>query len=760
MEWKKMWFVPTLGLAVFFYLAIPSWAQVEIGDVVVSGSGEIGGLPRALSGKKAKFEEYRDVPETVVVPELQFKLERKKEDYYLHFDATDVGQDDQNYRLRYGKYGLLDMEFEWDQAPHFFSSNTARTPYARNSGTQTLLSKPASTAGTDVRDWINASANTRNLNLYKGLAKFKVRYTPTPGWAFTGRYISQNDSGKRAFGSIFGTSPGQFNITELIEPIDYQTHNIELGGEYAGKGWSVDLRYNGSLFHNNTSTLTWDNPINPGIGSACTEEAAYSNTAGTGPCQGRTDLYPSNQAHTFTLSGTTTLPLKSHFMGTVSYGWRTQDDSFLPFTTNDALLASLANPPTISDGDLDGDVRPLMINATLVNRYFEDLGFKAYYRLYDLDNKSKRVFLEQGYIDGDSGTNTLELLSFPYEYSKQNIGLNAKYKITRSLNTKFEYVWEKLHRARREVLDSIEHTFGPTFDFTPTPWLLFRSSYRRSLRDAHDYDIGRKTAIILNRTADEIREEDLAALRKYEEAARNRDTVGLFTQITPLDNLVLHSAFDFNKDSYTRSQVGLKDNVSYVPSVGFNYAPSDWISFFGDYNYDRSDWKMKSMNRSAELGATGCPNRDQQTPQNCPSSLWNSRGNDRVHTAGVGSDIVIIKDLLNFHVGYNFSYGSSKVRASGNSTPGNNPAVNFPEVTTRWQELFTRFEFLFHKNVSLRFGYYFNRFDSDDFGLDIMNVFMGDVDTSGGVQRSIFLGDNIKKDYTAHVGFLGLRFTF
>ena len=85
---------------------------------------------------------------------------------------------------------------------------------------------------------MNAEAQSVDLKLYNGLAKFSVRYTPTPGWTFSGSYGSQNTAGKRAFGLYFGPSPGSFNITELAEPIDYQTHNIELGGEYAGAGWS------------------------------------------------------------------------------------------------------------------------------------------------------------------------------------------------------------------------------------------------------------------------------------------------------------------------------------------------------------------------------------------------------------------------------------------------------------------------------------------------------------------------------------------
>jgi hypothetical protein len=133
--------------------------QWDVGNYTLTGEAEVGGLPRSLSGHKTKFEEYRDVPETVVVPELKLNIESKKNDYYLNFDAVNVGRDDQNYRLRVGRYGLLDVEFEWDQIPHLFNTDTAATPFRSKDGTFTLSSKP-STAGNcpsdgTVAGWVN-----------------------------------------------------------------------------------------------------------------------------------------------------------------------------------------------------------------------------------------------------------------------------------------------------------------------------------------------------------------------------------------------------------------------------------------------------------------------------------------------------------------------------------------------------------------------------------------------------------------------------
>lgn len=762
-------FISSLALLFFFFLASNVWAQIDVGNFSISGEAEVGGLPRHTreNSKDAKFQEYRDIPESVIVPQLQLMIGGRKEDFYLNFDSSKVGLHDQNYLLRFGRYGLLDVEFEWDQIPHLFSRNTARTPYAMHDGIYTLSTKPAagSPGGTQFQTWVNSDANAVDLKLFNGIGRFKLRYTPTPGWTFTGSYWSNNNSGKRAFGAYIGSSPGNFNITELVEPIDYQTHNIELGGEYAGDGWSLGLKYNASLFHNNVSTLVWDTPFNrSGVGSACTDSARYSSSPASatspgiddgtglnrGPCRGRIDLYPSNQAHTLTLTGTKSLLFKTFFMGTASYGVRIQNDAFLPYTINSAITQ-----PVLTRESLDGDVRPTMVNLTLVNRYVDRLDLKAHYRYYDLDNRSKKVFFPDGLVINDQAGNTVVptcnptcpeagLRSFPYAYSKQNIGLDAGYDFTRWLTGKLGYGWERMHRERREVLNADEHSLGPTFDIKPNYWVLLRASYKRFWRNAHNYDPGREVVIETTETPEDIR--GLNIRRKFEEAARDRDKSSLFTQVAPWDRLTLYAGFEFMNDRFPRTELGLKDDINYSPSIGLIYMPLDWVKLFTDYNWERFDWHMKAVRGNATT-----------SPQTNPNNVWHSRGKDEINTVSIGSDMDLIQKILGLRLQYGFSVGRSKVFASGDTTP----ATNYPIIWNKWHEVLARLEYRVHKNVGLRFGYYFNAANEKDVGVDIMKPWMGDVDTaSGGVQRSIFLGDRIKGPFTAHVGFMALRLSF
>jgi len=78
--------------------------------------------------------------------------------------------------------------------------------------------------------------------------------------------------------------------------------------------------------------------------------------------------------------------------------------------------------------------------------------------------------------------------------------------------------------------------------------------------------------------------------------------------------------------------------------------------------------------------------------------------------------------------------------------------------------LLLRFQYELTRNIALKVGYYFNHATEKDFGVDIMKPWMGDVDVvptpNANVQRSIFLGDQIKGPFNGNVGFLAVRFKF
>ena len=708
------------ALFLFFAFVPSTWAQIDLGNFTLSGSAEVDGLPRSFSGDKTRFQLYRDIPESLVVPQLELFLGSKKEDFFFKFDATHVGRSDQNYGLRFGRYGLFSVELEWDQIPHALNIDNARTPYRMNGGVYTLPTRPTAA---DIADntttpanlfnaWINANARSVDLDLLNKLGKVSVRYTPNPGWSFTGNYWSQKTDGNRALAFPFGSGSSS-NVAELAEPIDYQTHNIELGAEYAAKNWSLGLKYNGSIFRNNISTLIFDNPAAAGPG--CVDAAVIDYSIGAGPCRGRADLYPSNQAHTFTMISTASLPLRTKFLGTVSYGWRFQDDSFLPFTINSAIAR-----PALSRNSLEGDIRPTTVNLTLVNNFVDRLNLKAYYRLYDLDNQTSAVSNNGTVLNDQGGVGADWIRAVPYQYSRNSAGFQAGYSFARWLTGKFDLNWNRTHRDIPQVPGNIESLtaneikIGPTVDVKPFDWWLLRGSYHYAWRTDPGYNATREMFFLTE---------------------RNRSKLSLFSELSRWETLSFNFGFDYIRDSFPEDRFGVESAQNYSPSVGFTYTPVEWLKFFADYNFDVYRWRQQY---DAEIS---------------------SRGRDKINTLSIGSDVEIIKNLLGFRIQYGFSQATSKINNKDITNPGVDDP-NWPANSNTWHELLARFEYQFHKNLAFQVGYYFNKFQSKDFGVDIMKLWMGDLDTNSGQLRSIYLGDRFKGDYTAHVAVLGLKLRF
>ena len=257
-------------VALVLSMLSPALAQVDLGQYTAQGSVEAGAIPQPVPyDDVAEYQEYRDLAQQFIAPKLQLILGDKAENYYVQFDAVNVGQKNQMYSLRFGEYGLLDVQVKFFEIPHFFSDGVASTPYDENGGSFTLSSKPTGT-GAALHSWLEANGKPFDMSLLEGVADINVRYTPTPSLSFSANLDYQNPTGQQPFGGsfMFGTSPGTYKVNELWVPTQYYTYNFGTGTEYAKNGWMVGFQYQVSFFVDDYTTLTWDNPLNTsGVGS-------------------------------------------------------------------------------------------------------------------------------------------------------------------------------------------------------------------------------------------------------------------------------------------------------------------------------------------------------------------------------------------------------------------------------------------------------------------------------------------------------------
>jgi len=224
---------------------------------------------------------------------------------------------------------------------------------------------------------------------------------------------------------LFNSSPSASATAgagvELPEPIDYWTNNLKVGSEYSHKNWGIQVGYRGSYFENNISTLTFDNPFR------------FNQETTTTPLTGKADLYPDNKAHNIDFAGAFSLGKHVRVIGAISPGWQSQNDQFLPYTSNGATLGcgtttgACNSTSTLPAQSLDGKRQTLAVNTTLVAKPFKKVELKAVYRQYDFNNNTPIRSFQV--VMGDSAAVGAGGEYVPWGFNKKNIELSGGYLI-------------------------------------------------------------------------------------------------------------------------------------------------------------------------------------------------------------------------------------------------------------------------------------------------------------------------------------------
>ncbi len=736
------------SMVLVLLMLTPVSAQVDVGPIAAEGTVEAGGITEPVPyNDVARYQEYRDLAQQLIVPQLRLLLGDKEGDYYARFDAVNASQKNQMYTLRFGEYGKLDVQAQWLEIPHFFSDQVASTPYHESGGDFTLSSKPASTAA--LPSWLQSTAKPFDMSLLEGIANVNVRYTPTPSWTFNANLNFQNPTGEQPFGGsfLFGANPGSYKVDELWVPTQYYTYNFGAGVEYAKNGWLLGFQYQGSFFQDAYDTLTWDNPLNlSGVGSACTDSTIFTSTSTTGPCRGQAAMYPDNQAHNFIVTGVGQLPFNTHVMGSVEYGFWLQNAPFIPLTINSKLQQSLSSVGAPSS--LGGDVRPFFANLTIDSNPIEPLELKATYSYFDYDNQTPSItFTKVQSLNDVSSPYTAS--AYPFAFSEQDISFEPTYRVTETLAAQFTARISTYHNQGLEVLQQDQTSYGPVLDWTPYPWLTFRADYQHAHRSSPGYNNNRDDLVqVLGATPGEIAE--LQELRRFDEATLDANQTSLYVSVQPIEKLTLFTSFDYDDYNYPASDFGLQHTSSYSPSVGVSWDPLPGVHLFSNYSWQAYDWNLQSLDESTLPAPTPPPGK---TP------VWTATGRNQANNIDFGMDIAIPKNRIlvrpsHLKLQYTYTVGNSLSHQTGD-TAASSPAMNYPDIGSQFHELMVQYEYELWKNFAINIGYYYSDFGEHNFMVDTVANFNPTAS-----RNSTFLGNSVIGPYNANVGFITLKYTF
>jgi hypothetical protein len=312
-----------------------------------SGWAEIGYLGTAGDTGAASFREYGDLSAGPIINSAGFLAENRDSAFYLSANVGSVGRSDQTYQLTLGKYGVFSGTLFFDSIPHVFSTN-AKVLW-EGAGTGHLTLPPGLTPGASTPNQVQsalAALFPGEVSLTREKAGMALTYTPHELSEVFFRFGYENREGTRPLGATFGY-PFQHGATELVEPIEYRTFDINAGARLKGETLQANLTYAGSFFRNDIPALVWDNP------------GLWNLPAGPYiPPQGQMALPPDNDYHT----------AKGDLAWAFTRGRFAASASYASMKQNSALL-----PPTIGSGVISGVTGPIdLVNWNTIGALSQD----------------------------------------------------------------------------------------------------------------------------------------------------------------------------------------------------------------------------------------------------------------------------------------------------------------------------------------------------------------------------------------------------
>lgn len=579
---------------------------------------------------------------------------RGEDTHYWNIEAINLGLDSRSLSVEGGVQGRYKLTFSYDELPHFISDSTVTPFLGAGTDTLTLPGTWVRASTTDTMTDLSNSLHAENLDTKRKRLGVGAALISDGDWQYSVNYRHETREGTKAIaGSFF------FSSAQLVMPVDYVTQQMDVAAIYTTDTLQARLGYYGSLFSDDNTSLSWDNPY----------------AAGTGVDTGQLALPPDNQFHQILGSLGYQLSDATRVTTDIALGRMTQNDDFLPATTNTSLL-----PVTLPGNSLDGRVDTLNANIKLTSSLSQALRVAATYTYNDHDNKTPQ--LDYTWVSTDAPpvhTRT----NLPYSFTKEAIKLNADYRFTPTTKASvgFDNATEK--RTYQEVSKADENTFWAKASARIPANLEMTAKASHAERDITGYEV-----------LPWLTPAENPLLRKYNMADRSREMAGLRVDLVGRETYSFGVGIDYSNDDYTHSQVGLKESREAALSVDGSLVLSDNTHVFAFANHE----KIKS--KQAGSSAASYPD-------------WTADNNDVVNTLGIGLKQVLIEDKLDMGVDYNTSKAVGEVIMNAGVL-----APPFPKLINKLSAIKLYATYKLDDNLSLKGSYIYEHYYSANWALD------------------------------------------
>jgi MtrB/PioB family decaheme-associated outer membrane protein len=575
----------------------------------------------------------------------------------VEIKGTDLGTTSREFGLDVSDQGKWSFGFGYDELRHNLS-DTYQTPFlgamGGNSftvpsnfgtintantlpapGNASLTYKPGSNAMTGIQ---KGDFTTPEVYSQRENSKFNAGFVFDSHWNVKFDYNHLVQTGAKLLGvgtdDVVGTTSkpsSNYYVNEanlvIMNPTNYITDTFNLALNWAGDNAYATASFYSSIFKDNNSEVTFNNPFTSG-------------TPTTGITTDAISTMPSNNFNQLNLNGGYSFTSATKLVGGVSYARNGQDDSY---STDPALtvLNRTPNQPT----SLNGLVITSHADVKLTNQTTSDLQLSAVAKYDKRDNQTASIVHNFTAIDY---TQENGVPNMPMSNTKTQFDLVGDYRIDKKQKLNLDIGSEIIQRScNGDVIYPTVSGFvsgsypgsiaGTAGTFTPTGCASVPDSRESKVTAAYKLkatdDLNLNAGIgYANRVADETQNYyapymtggkfDVPGFGEYWDATRREAILKAGANWQATDKLSFAASGRYTSDKYDESTYGVQNGTSNSLNLDATYAAAEHTVFT---LYGTSQYKSRAMTNTAQL-ANKAPVTGTNGTANVASVLSNPGG--------------------------------------------------------------------------------------------------------------------------------------
>ena len=614
---------------------------------------------------------------------------------YLEIVGRNLGLDSRSIMVKGGEQGNYGLSFEYDELAKLIS-DSYQTPFVNPGSTSlTLPAGWVAGANTTALTNLNASMQPFNVKTMRKSGNIGVTKLLSAEWDVAFNYKREEKDGNRFIGATYGTGGGNPKAAVLPEPVNYTTEQYEVLARYADPKLQAQFGYYASIFKNANSALAWVNAFNAPV-------AALS------PAQ--IGLPPDNQFHQFNASGGYSYSKDTRVTGSLSYGRMTQNEAFLPYTVNPALVVAVPMPRSSLNGEVITTHADIKLNTKLTH----ELNLTAAYKYDDRNNKtpqSQYIYPHNDSANQDAlGATDNTRTNLPGSSTKQQIEADLDYHMTEHTKLKFGYGYDWVKKTFEAIDSESEHTVKAGADHRFSDTTSGGVNYAYSDRRTSAYNGAAPflasftgAAYIAGLAVGEVWD-NVPTQKKFFLAPRKRDKLRAYANVAPSERLDLQFGIDYKNDNYHSSELGLKKATGWAANFDANLTATETTS-----GHLFASWEdYRTNQKSAQLGGV-------KANYLIAGNHWTADIVDRTLTLGAGFRV---KQNDSFDWGGDLSHSNSSNRIDVQTGALLAAATPLPEIVSRLSRLELFGKYKVQKAVTLNMKYTYEQYGSVDWAYD------------------------------------------